>query len=109
MRIQVVISFCLALALCAPLCAQVIPPEKQRPQEESDPVRLPNGKLQSDAILKADYEKSLEDSRELARLADELKMDLEKSDRYVLSIQIIKKTEQIEKLAKRIRERMKRS
>jgi hypothetical protein len=88
------------------LCGQVRPPaERPEPPEET---RLPNGKLQRDEILKVEYEKSLEDSRELSRLADELKADLEKNDRYVLSIQTIKKTEEIEKLAKRIRGRMKR-
>jgi len=70
-------------------------------------VRLPNGKMQRDEILKADFQKSLEDARELSKLADELKTDLEKNDRYVLSIASLKKTEEIEKLAKRIRDRLK--
>ena len=101
---RVLPPFCLALALCA----QVIPPPRQPPRDEPEETRLPNGKLQREEILKADYEKSLEDSRELSKLADELKADLEKNDRYVLSIPTIKKTEEIEKLAKRIRGRMKR-
>ncbi len=70
-------------------------------------MRLPNGKMQRDEILKADFQKSLEDARELSKLADELKTDLEKNDRYVLSIASLKKTEEIEKLAKRIRDRLK--
>ena len=101
MPTRVLLPLCLALALCG----QVRPPEHPEPPEET---RLPNGKLQRDEILKVEYEKSLEDSRELSRLADELKADLEKNDRYVLSISTIKKTEEIEKLAKRIRGRMKR-
>jgi hypothetical protein len=64
--------------------------------------------MQRDEILKADFQKSLEDARELSKLADELKADLEKNDRYVLSIPTLKKTEEIEKLAKRIRDRLKR-
>jgi hypothetical protein len=75
---------------------------------EAEEPRLPNGKLQRDEILKADFQKSLDDARELSRLADELKADLEKNDRYVLSIPTLKKTEEIEKLAKRIRDRLKR-
>lgn len=71
-------------------------------------MRLPNGKMQRDEMLKADFQKSLEDARELSKLADELKADLEKNDRYVLSIPTLKKTEEIEKLAKRIRDRLKR-
>jgi hypothetical protein len=84
------------------------PPAHPRPGQEAEDVRLPNGKLQRDEILKADFQKSLEDARELSRLADELKADLEKNDRYVLSIPTLKKTEEIEKLAKRIRDRLKR-
>jgi hypothetical protein len=78
-----------------------------RPADEPEDVRLPNGKLQRDEVLKADFQKSLNDARELSKLADELKTDLEKNDRYVLSIPTLKKTEDIEKLAKRIRDRLK--
>jgi len=41
------------------------------------------------------------------KLADELKVALEKNDRYVLSIGTLKKTEEIERLARRIRDRLK--
>ena len=68
---------------------------------------MPNGKLQRDEILKADYQKSLEDARELSKLADDLRLDFEKNDRNVLSLAMLKKTEEIEKLAKRIHDRLK--
>jgi len=38
--------------------------------------------------------------------AEQLKIDLEKNDRYVLSMATLKKTDDIEKLAKRIRSRL---
>jgi hypothetical protein len=41
-------------------------------------------------------------------LADELKAALEKSDYNVLSVGTLKKTDDIDRLAKRIRERLKR-
>ncbi|MEZ5352997.1 MAG: hypothetical protein R2762_10210 [Bryobacteraceae bacterium] len=63
---------------------------------------------QVEAILKSDREKSLEDAADLLKLAEDLKIDLEKNDRHVLSVSAFKKTEEIEKLAKRIRGRMKR-
>ena len=94
----------LVLALAMP--AQP-PPLHPRPNEEPEDVRLPNGKLQRDEILKADFQKSLEEARELSKLADELKLALEKNDRYVLSIPTLKKTEEIERLARRIRDRLK--
>ncbi len=97
-----VLPFVLALAMPAQP-----PPLHPRPAEEPEDVRLPNGKLQRDEILKADFQKSLEDARELSKLADELKLALEKNDRYVLSIGTLKKTEEIERLAKRIRDRLK--
>jgi hypothetical protein len=61
-----------------------------------------------EAMLKDDYKKSLEDAAELYKLAEELKIDLEKNDHNVLSLSAMKKTEEIEKLAKRIRGRMRR-
>src|SRR5260370_16084315 len=78
------------------------------PHVENQPLRLPSGKMQSEEILKADYEKSLKDAEDLMKLAEDLKMELEKNDRYVLSLGAIKKTEDIEKIAKRIPVRMKR-
>lgn len=102
MRTRILLPFCLGLVLAA----QIPRPEHQEATTED--TRLPNGKLQRDEILRADYEKSVHDSRELAKLADELKADLEKNDRYVLSLQTLKKTEEIEKLARRIHDRLKR-
>ena len=80
----------------------------QAPETEPAEVRLPSGKSQRDEILKADYQKVLEDSRNMAKLAEELRAELEKEDRYVLSLTSLKRTEEIEKLAKRIRGRLKR-
>ena len=81
---------------------------RQRPQEEEKDIRLPSGKMQREEILKADYQRTLQDAGELLKLAEELKIELEKNDRHVLSLGMLKKTEQIEKLAKQIRQRMKR-
>ena len=69
-------------------------------------VKLPNGKSQRDEILKAEHEQNLKDAAELAQLAEQLKIDLEKNDRFVLSMATLKKTDEIEKLAKRIRTRL---
>jgi hypothetical protein len=97
------------LAVALALAAQQSPPGRQFPPEPPEDIRLPNGRLQRDEILKVEYQKSLEDARELSKLADELKLDLEKNDRNVLSIGTLKKTEEIEKIAKRIRDRLKHS
>ena len=75
-------------------------------EDQEQDVTLPNGKSQRDEILKAEHQQNLKDAAELAELADQLKIDLEKNDRYVLSMATIKKTDDIEKLAKRIRARL---
>ncbi|MFN7925917.1 MAG: hypothetical protein U0Q16_37810 [Bryobacteraceae bacterium] len=72
---------------------------------ERDP-RLKRSQIED--LLKADHAKSIEDAAKLMKLAEDLKIELEKNDRHVLSMSAIKKTEEIEKLAKRIRGRMKR-
>jgi hypothetical protein len=85
--------------------------EAGRREPHSDgrqPVKLPNGKSQQEEILKADHEKTLQDVAQLVKLSEELQDELIKEDRHVLSIATLKKTEDIEKLAKRIRTRLKK-
>jgi hypothetical protein len=110
-----------AVFLC-PLCAQDPSQNDQRPSSgraqrgnrgrAQDPSqndqRLPSGKSQKEEILKADHQKSLRDAAELVRLAEELKADFEKSDYHILSLGAVKKTEEIEKLARRIKSRLRR-
>ncbi len=81
-------------------------PPRPVPPESSADVRLPNGKSQRDEILKAEHEENLKDAAKLADLTQELKEDLEKQDRFVFSLATLKKTEEIEKLAKKIRSRL---
>ncbi len=71
-----------------------------------EPIGPPGPKTED--LLKAEHKKSLEEAGKLLKLAEDLKIELEKNDRHVLSIGAIKKTEEIEKLAKRIRDRMRR-
>src|SRR5215470_9371648 len=84
--------------------SQIPPGEERNPDRET---RLPNGKSQQEEILKAEFQKTLADAAELVKLAEQLQDDLIKDDRHVLSIATLKKTEDIEKLARRIRTRIK--
>lgn len=70
-------------------------------------TRLPNGKLQQDEILQSDHEKAVKDAAQLIDLAESLKQEIEKDDKYILSVSSLKKTEEIERLARRIRARLK--
>jgi hypothetical protein len=74
----------------------------------SPDAQLPNGKSQSDEIMKLEHKKNLEDAASMAKLAEEVSEDLEKEDRYVMSLKTIKKLDDIEKLAKTIRGRIKK-
>ncbi|MGA2214682.1 MAG: hypothetical protein ABSH31_15510 [Bryobacteraceae bacterium] len=98
----------LILAAAFVLAAQQAPHGLPIPDAAPEDVRLPSGKLQREEILKSDYQKSLDDARTLSKLADQLKVDLEKNDYNVLSLGTLKKVDQIDKLAKRIHDRLKR-
>ena len=74
--------------------------------DQEDDVILPNGKSQKEEILKAEHRQNLKDAAELAELAEQLKIELEKNDRYILSMATLKKTDDIEKLAKRLSARL---
>jgi hypothetical protein len=76
--------------------------------DDPEPVRLPNGKKQQDEILRAEYEKNVKDAQDLVSISRAFEEDLEKDDRFVLSISALKKLDDIEKLTRRIRGRMKR-
>src|SRR5947209_4254525 len=101
-----------ALLILPGVCFAASAQEPRATEQNEDPTpnktRLPSGKLQSDAIAQADYESGLDDAHKLAKLAEDLSAEMEKNDRFVVSMSVIKKTEEIEKLAKRIRTRLKR-
>jgi hypothetical protein len=86
---------------------QQIPPPDIPAKEETD-RKLPNGKSQNEAILKAEYEKTLKDAARLVELSQSLQKELEGSDSHVLSIASLKKAEEIEKVAKRTHGRLQR-
>jgi hypothetical protein len=91
----------------AALLFLTLPALAQSPPEDQE-IKLPSGKSQREEILKADHEKSLEDATQLMKLSEEVKIELERNDRHVVSMASLKKLEEIEKLAKRIRSRLKR-
>jgi hypothetical protein len=85
---------------------QDFPPIATRPEPRD--LKLPNGKLQRDEIAKADYKKNLEDAAQLLQLSQDVKEALENGDRYLVSVQTIKKLDDIDKLSRSIRGRLKR-
>jgi hypothetical protein len=88
----------------------VIDPETQQPVEsQSSDTKLPNGKSQKYEILRTEHAQNLKDADELVQLSEELRDSLAKNDRYVLSLGDLKKTDDIEKLVKKIRGRLRRN
>jgi hypothetical protein len=79
----------------------------QGPPDESQERRLPDGRSQNDAIAKQRHEEALKDARQLVTLAEQVRDEVEKAGRFVVPITTIKKTEEIEKLARKIRGRLK--
>jgi hypothetical protein len=94
-----------ATAFGLPQAAGPRPPGGDQEAQDRD-VKLPNGKSQRDEILKSEHEENLKDAARLVELSQDLKADLEKNDTFVLSMGTIKKTDDIEKLVKKIRSRM---
>lgn len=94
-------------SLASLLAAALLSAWQQLPEDPKD-LKLPNGKSQMEEILKADHRQSLRDAATLVELAEALQKELEKNEHRVLSVSSIRKTEEIEKLAKKIRSRLRR-
>jgi hypothetical protein len=92
------------IILAVSLTATLLPQEtRDTPQR-----RMPDGRTQAEHILQHDYDQSREDVAELLRLAEELKEEFDKNDHHVLSVDALRRVEQIEKLAKKVKTRLKR-
>jgi hypothetical protein len=63
-------------------------------------------KRRQKALNKERFNELKRDTGKLLELATELKAQVDKADENMLSLDVLKKTEQIEKLAKSVREKM---
>ena len=75
--------------------------------DPNEDAKLPNGKSQKDAIAEREHAQALKDSGHMVELAQQIKDELEKAGNFVVPLSTVKKTEEIERLAKRIRGRLK--
>lgn len=101
--------FILACLLLLSTMSGPAQPPGERPDHPVPPEerRLPSGKLQSEEILKSDYKKTLEDAAQLVQLSQDVKAELERNDAHVLSLAALKKLDDIDKLTRQLRRRMK--
>ncbi len=82
-------------------------PTTETETRDKEDDKLPNGKSQRDAIAKAEHASALKNADRLIELAQEIKSDLEKAGSFVVPLATVKKTEEVEKLARKIRGRLK--
>ncbi len=83
-------------------------PESSQTPAESEEMR----KFKKEVAKKANKERQDEiqrDTEKLLKLATELKEYVGKTDEHILSLDVIKKAEEIEKLARGVKEKMKTS
>ena len=87
-----------------------IPPQLSgQTQPKDDPDAFPN-RMQKDMAKKANEQRQAElrrDTERLLRLSTELKDYVDKTNEHVLSLEVLKKAEEIEKLAHSVKTKMK--
>lgn len=72
-------------------------------------ARLPNGMSRAAAVLKDDLKKSREDVAEILTLARDLEQEIDENEEFVVDVRSLRKAEKIESLARRIKNRLRRS
>ena len=103
-----------ALASPMPLLAQRQAPPPQPPDIARPPLPADDddarNKAERDMAKRANHERQLSiqrDTDKLFELANQLKQNVDKSSENMLSMDVIKKAEEIEKLAHSVKEKMK--
>src|SRR6266700_1162048 len=92
-------------ALAGPLQQQRMPGIEKKPPKDEERARVERGMAK-----KASQERQADlkrDTDKLLKLATELKQYVDKSNENVLSLDVLKKAEAIEKLARSVKEKMK--
>jgi len=75
-------------------------------REQKDRFEIEREKEMARARQQERYKQLKRDSEQLLELSTELKQYIDKANADILSVQVIKKAEQIEKLAKQVKNRM---
>ena len=87
----------------------VPPPLSRQTQPKDDPDAFPE-RMQKDMAKKANEQRQAElkrDTERLLKLSTELKEYVDKTNEHVLSLEVLKKAEEIEKLAHSVKTKMK--
>ena len=107
--IVVPLMFCLLLGLHSAAQDQTMPPVSG--QSQRSPAEIEWEAQQKRVVEKVANEKRQQDLKKdtdkLLQLATELKQYVDKTNEHTLSVDVIKKAEEIEKLAHNVKEKMK--
>jgi hypothetical protein len=87
---------------CALSAAQFVPPQTG----QSEAAREMQDRMIHEANKKRQQD-IRDDTEKLFQLSSELKAAVEKSNEHVLSLDVVRKAEEVEKLAKKVKEKMK--
>lgn len=90
-----------------PQSTDVQDPQFGQRRNQEDPVEVRMERERQKAMNKERFENLKKDTDKLLKLATELKENVDKSTKDTLSLEVIRKTNEIEKLAKQVREKMK--
>jgi TolA-binding protein len=109
-----IVTFCMFFGCTALASAQQIhlPPAVSQSQSMGNVPTSGSPDIQKQQALAANQQRQVEirrDTEKLAELTQELKEDLLKSDHGVISVDTLKRAEQIEKLAHSVKSKMKQS
>lgn len=70
--------------------------------------KSPEKQAKMDQLILADYQEALRDIEKMRKLTDVLQSELQKNDPHVLNVASLRASEEIEKLSKKIRSRLRR-
>lgn len=99
----------LGTILCGPACAATpaaVPPQVETRQ---DPAQKEMQERISRAANKKRQQDIRDDTDKLFQLATELKAAVDKTNENLLSLDVVRKAEEVEKLARKVKEKMKES
>lgn len=83
------------------------PPQIGQPRSEQSQVEREMEERRLKEANKKRQEEIRDDTQKLFQLAGELKDAVDKSNEHVLSLDVVKKAEEVEKLARKVKEKMK--
>ena len=106
---KIITAGSLGLVMCVPLLAATPVPASPQVETRQDPAQ----KEMQDRMAREANKKRQQDIREetdkLFQLATELKAAVDKSNENLLSLDVVRKADEVEKLAKKVKEKMKES